>query len=127
MTVGVSACRLGFAKDQTRHSETHKPEALPRPFALAQVGVCDEERLPGEGGGHPVISHHQVKRCHVDQQLRDGASLVESRGLRYPSECEPGHFSKSFCLSFCLSVRLHYVIRLTSVTIDWTILNAVGL
>lgn len=60
---------------------------------LAQVGVCGEERLPGEGGGHPVVSHHQSERRHDDQQLRERPSPVEPRGLLHTSECEPAHLS----------------------------------
>ena len=53
-----------------------------------QVGVCGEEGLPGERGGHPDVSHHQAQRCHTDQQLRVWAPPLERGGLRHTPKCE---------------------------------------
>lgn len=72
---------------------------------LPQVGVCDEERLSGEGGGHPVISHHQAERCHADQQLWDWASPVEPGGLRYTSQCELAYFCTHFICTVYMPAR----------------------
>lgn len=101
MTVGLCAGGLGLVTAPTGHSQTK--EFLSRLSVLPQVGVCDEERLPGEGGGHPVVSHHQVKRCHVDQQLWDWPSPVEPWGLCYTSKCEPAQLSLSGCLAGLLA------------------------
>lgn len=91
----LSACAFGLViarpNPQAPFGNSHTKKFSSGLFALPQVGVCDEERLPGEGGGHPVISHHKVKRCHADQQLWDWASPVEPWGLCHTSKCEPGY------------------------------------
>lgn len=79
-----ACCRLGLRcpgmdTQQVMHGLLHRAsgdtkhcDSYPREFffsMFAQVGVCGKERLPGEGGGHPVVGHHQAERCHDDQQL----------------------------------------------------------
>lgn len=102
-TQRVTHWLLHRASGDTKHCSSYPHWVL---TMLAQVGVCGEERLPGEGGGHPVVSHHQAERCHDDQQLWERPSPVEPWGLLHTSECEPAHLS-AYVYMYLLYVCVH--------------------
>lgn len=76
--VCMQSAGISLWAHKSHHTQNEKNTAMlsgvKRPYIMmfgfmSQVGVCCEERLPGERGGHPVLGDHQAERCHTNQQL----------------------------------------------------------